>query len=384
MSAAKLARKQFNYRLANRLLLDAGRQRRGEPSSGYDDDDDDDASVRELLDALTTNDSTPPSDLQIVYEGAKLLESRGNVNEAVHVLTRALAAARRQADDGDGVYKDESFSRALVRLASWIQSDSPLAASLVDPASPVAESVVALLPGASWAFRSDPFQVYPTSGLSDADGFAGVLLKLATESAAPRHAKAWIDYAGWCYRWGRKTIEQTSTMGHVGLLPEERSNALAFLPDEATDGEIKAVLRVLGQAHLSDASLQVELVGNENLDGGATRSGEAAGADAIRRLLVQACPALARSALLNQLVGVWRVVSSRLFTHYGLAARAYFTYLNLSGTNAADLAEVNVTATLRLLRLLVKHAQELKDELEDGLKRTPTEPWKGEKKVSVS
>ena len=37
----------------------------------------------------------------------------------------------------------------------------------------------------------------------------------------------------------------------------------------------------------------------------------------------------------------------------------------------------NVTATLRLLRLLVKHAGELRSELEEGLVKTPTRPWKG-------
>lgn len=39
----------------------------------------------------------------------------------------------------------------------------------------------------------------------------------------------------------------------------------------------------------------------------------------------------------------------------------------------------NVTATLRLLRLLVKHAGELRSELEEGLVNTPTRPWKGKK-----
>ena len=37
----------------------------------------------------------------------------------------------------------------------------------------------------------------------------------------------------------------------------------------------------------------------------------------------------------------------------------------------------NITATLRLLRLLVKHAWELRHVLERGLAATPTAPWKG-------
>ena len=39
---------------------------------------------------------------------------------------------------------------------------------------------------------------------------------------------------------------------------------------------------------------------------------------------------------------------------------------------------MNVTVTLRLLRLLVKYAGELKSELESGFASTPTKPWKGE------
>ena len=46
-------------------------------------------------------------------------------------------------------------------------------------------------------------------------------------------------------------------------------------------------------------------------------------------------------------------------------------------TLVAGLDDMNVTATLRLLRLLVKYAGELKAELEDGFATTPTKPWKG-------
>lgn len=37
----------------------------------------------------------------------------------------------------------------------------------------------------------------------------------------------------------------------------------------------------------------------------------------------------------------------------------------------------NIISTLRLLRLLVKHASELREVLETGLSQTPTSPWKG-------
>lgn len=40
--------------------------------------------------------------------------------------------------------------------------------------------------------------------------------------------------------------------------------------------------------------------------------------------------------------------------------------------------DVIVMATLRLLRLLVKHAGELREGLELGLASTPTAPWRGQ------
>lgn len=39
-------------------------------------------------------------------------------------------------------------------------------------------------------------------------------------------------------------------------------------------------------------------------------------------------------------------------------------------------------ATLRLLRLLVKHAGELREGLELGLASTPTAPWRGENPIN--
>lgn len=46
--------------------------------------------------------------------------------------------------------------------------------------------------------------------------------------------------------------------------------------------------------------------------------------------------------------------------------------------------DVIVMATLRLLRLLVKHAGELREVLELGLASTPTGPWRGKTVVKFS
>ena len=100
----------------------------------------------------------------------------------------------------------------------------------------------------------------------------------------------------------------------------------------------------------------------------------------IRRQLMAVCPALERMPSLDGLIAIWQGVRNRIFKHYQLAARAYFRFLHLSGHNPDDtqgVDDMNVTATLRLLRLLVKYAIELKAELEAGFLTTPTKPWKG-------
>ncbi len=98
--------------------------------------------------------------------------------------------------------------------------------------------------------------------------------------------------------------------------------------------------------------------------------------------LFSVCPSLERlpSPSIDDLVAIWSGVRVRMFMHYQLSARAYFIFLKLSGSQAGSspgLDDMNVTASLRLLRLLVKYAGELKAELESGFNTTPTKPWKG-------
>lgn len=57
---------------------------------------------------------------------------------------------------------------------------------------------------------------------------------------------------------------------------------------------------------------------------------------------------------------------------YKLSANSYIRFLHISTHAGCD----DVNATLRLLRLILKHAPELREILEGGLKNTPTKPWK--------
>lgn len=126
----------------------------------------------------------------------------------------------------------------------------------------------------------------------------------------------------------------------------------------------------------------------------------------VKGQLLSVCPSLDAIPSLDPLISVWQGVRVRMFMHYQLSARAYFHFLKLSGSftltctlysyssinllslppflsigeqagTSPGLDDMNVTASLRLLRLLVKYAGELKNELEAGFTSTPTKPWKG-------
>ena len=51
----------------------------------------------------------------------------------------------------------------------------------------------------------------------------------------------------------------------------------------------------------------------------------------VKRQLLTVCPSLERMAVLDNLLSIWHGVRVRMFMHYQLAARAYFTFLKLSG-----------------------------------------------------
>ncbi|XP_062507559.1 serine/threonine-protein kinase SMG1-like isoform X2 [Corticium candelabrum] len=388
LSSARLARKQSNFNLARRLLLSRMLDVHGfEVSHQPFTDDADDEDIADVLSSVTLSEGEDLlSIFQIQHEGAKLLNAVGQNKRAIEMLCYATSAVFKMESYSRHPFADP-FARSLLTLSKWLQSDQQLAVNALSPDSPSYSSLTSLVANKrSWHFEIiNGANLHITSGLSDVDSLPGLLLSLATDTS-PGLAKAWANYAAWCYRWGRRTVEQLSSMGTVELLPDEKSNALLFLPDEATKEQIKDVLRVLGQAHFKSIAHQEELTGVDQLRVQFGSSSARGGADGIQQQLLQSCPSLASgpAARIDQLLKVWKDVCSRLFSHYRMAAKAYFRYLQLSGeadkrdvgSSSHSLRELNVIATLRLLRLLVKHAEELRVELAGGFNSTPTEPWK--------
>lgn len=83
---------------------------------------------------------------------------------------------------------------------------------------------------------------------------------------------------------------------------------------------------------------------------------------------------------IKQIITLWSQ-RSQSHRYYHASAIAYFKFLQLcegqENKEESSIPESILTATLRLLRLIVKHAHTLQDVLESGLALTPTTPWKG-------
>ncbi|KAF4520432.1 hypothetical protein B566_EDAN004003 [Ephemera danica] len=188
------------------------------------------------------------------------------------------------------------------------------------------------------------------------------LLQLSLISC-PRNAKAWSHFASWCYRRGRRATEwEEEGSGPVlGLSGVEKEKVMTILGPEATPAQCEAVISTLQELR------QCKSEDEDNLDI----------ADTFRSLLPATTSDLENK--LDQLMLLWgQRTQSHCYFH--ACAIAYFKFLQLceSQENSEEsFAEATLTATLRLLRLIVKQATSLQDVLESGLALTPTTPWKG-------
>lgn len=340
LAGARLARKQHNLRLAERWLLrEAGSDEEGSS-------------------LITLADDGAP--LAILREAAKLLHARGELVEGARIMARVAWTHATSFEDS------ELVARSLLTLAKWLQAEPPTVEPLLRD-GPRNGHVDGLASAFSYGFSpsghqrkcsAPPPQLQPLDGLlSSSELSIGSLLRHSL-SLCPTLPKAWATYAGWCYRWGRKVIDAPSD-GKLNI--STKDNDLAYLlPDSLTDEEKSAAKRILMRVQAFPES-----------DGHVDRT-HMAWSD-LRQELEAVCPRLDPRTL-DSLLESRAVVLSRAFHYYRSAASAYFKYLQLQQLQDED---TNVTATLRLLRLVVKHASELRGELEEGLTDTPTAPWRG-------
>ncbi|CAH1794898.1 unnamed protein product [Owenia fusiformis] len=396
MACVTLARKQHNFKLAHKLLMQQiNSSFYGQVENGRVNQSD------PIISALSTiNTSTVITEqrnmLKIERESAKLLHATSNQKEAVETISKSILThltikpdELSMSEKNDESICSEMNARSILTLVKWLQGDNKYLTSLASQMkqngqgeeagmSVTARNLLMLLEtekgstGNRLIFEHQGLNLGEGGLLSDSDVLVGRLLHLSTLQSSTL-AKSWFSFAGWSYKWGRKAVDSASHGSPVELSISERNEILSLLPKGTSVPDTETVYSVLSQVHAAISSEEDISDQDQSLYDD--------GSETTRKQLLSSCLPLqvASDECIDKLLAIWKRVVGRVYCHYDASAKAYFTYLKLNGQGSDDQGNMdgNITATLRLLRLLVKHAWELRGVLEDGLAHTPTAPWKG-------
>uniref|UniRef100_A0A674MC73 non-specific serine/threonine protein kinase n=1 Tax=Takifugu rubripes TaxID=31033 RepID=A0A674MC73_TAKRU len=366
LTAVKFARKTGNISLASRLIRQCGDRAHEEEEKG-----DLSLTFRRLNLEGTLGEKWGP-ELQI--EKAKVLRAAGQSMAAMEMLSgAAMSYCHMGKNEG-------AACRSLLTLCKWLLADwkdmssqlkqvikkSGVVNSSAGNITSLTRNISSLLE-LSLKEQGIPHITAETSvnvGVGEPDFVLGQLYQLSTY-LAPEMAKSWAALASWAYRWGRKVVDNTSHGEGLPLLPEEKREIEELLPSTTNDEDKEKIFSILGQAMCRPTGIQDEDIALQQDDD------EDDMVDVIWRQLTGACPWLANmgqgvsDGLIQLNVGQVPLDEDD--------PKALLSFQNNKQSND----DVIVMATLRLLRLLVKHAGELREVLELGLASTPTGPWRG-------
>lgn len=293
------------------------------------------------------------NNMRVFRETAKLLCAMDNVDDALKVSSvTALGISQAIVNGERSAELREMGTKLLLDLGKWIQpvikmSEHPQMNELLRFESTHNDGLMDKMFG-------ETTELIPTS-----DMIIGRLMQLGVNQC-PDLPLAWSSFAGWCYKWGRKIVDN-SLSGQ--LTDTDRLGIQSLLPIDISESELNAVFTILSQ----NKTIPEDEGDIDTNDINTTEMIE----NQLRNVSVLQC---ASNEHIAMLVEIWRRAQKRIYSYYELSANAYFKYLQLTNNENNDCA--TITATLRLLRLVVKHALELQGVLEAGLATTPTGPWK--------
>lgn len=323
-----------------------------------------------------------------VYEMAKWLYSYPDKKETAIQFAAANAITICDSLESIKGTEDEPLieqriARTFLTLAEWLQSEDDQ--FLIESAEKPIGKLINSLEGVHLRNSHLNYEGAEMSSIiSPIDVAIGKLLSRSVQQC-PNLSKAYGAYGNWCYRWGRKIVElRTEKDEKAGLRSSDLCNIKDLIPN-ASDNDIDLISNVL-DLHKVSADDE-ELVVSNSDDISSTEVIESQ----LRQIrIVNDCS----TETLHKIIEIWRLANRNIYSFYEMAAEAYFKYLQLATqmqdnglanvTNISDDGKSNVsnencsvvTATLRILRLIVKHALGLQEVLEHGLETTPTSPWK--------
>ena len=344
LNLSKLACKQQNFTLAQRLLDES----RESLAATY---------VRAVLCYEQNNRSRA---LQLLYGLSENFETE---------LLQDQVLAMSGVDSGSDFPNERAELKAKVflKLAKWLQKDSTLRIDGIEQ--------IVTLEKLQWKSSA--------SAASAFNALAGSRIEQATR-AAPHMAKTWLRHAEWCYQEAQKSGE-----------------AVRF---SLTNSEIIRIREICQQHQGADVESTVEAVSNVfHTFGGMAGRADDGGMDTMSQLHstdVQSALAttskwssVIQSAVADELMRLWMSIRERTLGLHSAAVQSYFQFLSVAEVDPSKHADrlsddsalvsaasmvdddQNITVTLRLLRLLIKHGNSMESVLSDGFRKTPIGPW---------
>lgn len=376
--SAKQARKQENMDFAENTLIGL----LGVSSNLAE-------SVLEIVPGAEYN----PLQAKLHREASKLLACKGYISHGCSVLAgsvvglnpslAALAATDTNLLTLPPNEAGHLCARSIITLNKWwAQDDRRLLMLSGDSMTDVPEWMNKLLAVYQEMKDFAPEELLPLAEVShptlpQLESNMGHILTLAA-TQCPTLPKVWFHIASWCFRWGRRILEHSNSNG--GQLSEEDRARIkeivspAISHDAASAEErIEEICSLIGGWRPGQDATEED---EEDLRLEEVQGTQQVGTQITSTLQSWGLTGNTVADLSVALAEVHQAAQERHYTVLTAAAKAYFRFLKISQGYAASHADQCTVATLRLLRLMVKHASELREVLEKGLAETPTRPWK--------
>lgn len=425
LSCSRLARKQHNFYLSSRLLSNH-LNRMGHPHQLSDMD------LYEPVKSFMNNFNLTQAIINMPYqlgcnrferEAAKLtnlIENKNRLN-AMELIAKSIANhldlcsylvnnnVRVQTSYEEAL--GENCSRSIITLTKWLSHSGKtrdimdtinqykgICSNPTDQVQVISHDLHKILnyktmfdqTRLNLNSRNELTGVFNSHvGVVNYETCLGDLLDIAT-ALSPKLAKSWHSLGDWCYKWAKKSVEKlvVSTSDNIYQSGDKDFVHLAdLLPSNITQEEKRFVKRFLtsGLASFSTSindqqiasSLDKEYAQIDSLFTNTNQLNRDAILNEAQRLLVESCPSLNLDSI-NAILDAYKSMTSRIYYYYRVACKAYFSFLQYNSNHSSSRAddESNTAVTLRILRLLVKYATELKDDMmQQGLASTPSQCW---------
>jgi PI-3-kinase-related kinase SMG-1 len=171
-------------------------------------------------------------------------------------------------------------------------------------------------------------------------------------------AKVWSGFANWALEIGQKVFASAEN-GRVALTSAEEKSVLEAIDDHLSEDQCQEVISLMSQVHLKQSQGEIEVDKSDFMK---------------KTLSELPCVKGLSEDILERLMAAWHLIQKRLFYYHETAAKSYFKFIALSSGSAKE--QRVISATLRLLQLIVKHSLELQDVLQEGLAETPSRCWR--------